>query len=88
MGRFRDLLTAALALLDTEAAGDETRDVSARTARTAEDDQHTDGSDAQGVPVVMARMAGSDREAAGGGVFLGGEAADEAVSLSQPGQGG
>lgn len=65
-GRFRDLLTAALALLDAEAAGDEPQDATAG----------------------MVRVAGGDQDAAGNGVFLGGDAADAAVSLSQPEQRG
>ena len=86
-GRFRDLLTAALALLDAEAAGDETRDATARMGRMAEGDQEAAGGDTRGVPVGKARTAESDVGVAGGSVFHGGEAADAAVSLSLPGQG-
>lgn len=81
-GRFRDMLTAALALLDAETVGDEARDA---PAQTVESDQNAAGVKALGVPVGM---AGSDEEAVGNSVFLGGEAAETAASLSQPGQGG
>ena len=81
-GRFRDMLTAALTLLDAETVGDEARGA---PAQTVESDQDAAGGKPQGVPVGMAE---SDEEAAGNSVFLGGEAAETAASLSPPGQGG
>jgi cell division initiation protein len=82
-GRLRDMLTAALGLLDAEAATDEARNGSAR-----EGDQEAAGEETLGVLVEKARMVERPLHAAGSGVYLGGEAADTAVSLSLPGQGG
>ncbi|BAH75671.1 DivIVA domain-containing protein [Solidesulfovibrio magneticus] len=87
-GRFRNMLTAALALLDTEAAEEAIRDASALTGRMAASDQEAAGDEPQGLPVGLARLAEGSLDAAENGVFLGGEAADAAVSLSPPGQGG
>lgn len=84
-GRFRDMLTAALALLDAEAAGEASRDATRGMGRMAEIDQPAAVGDTQGEPVGKARTVESDLGATVGGVFLGGEAA---VSLSRPGQEG
>lgn len=87
-GRFRDLLTQALALLDAEAAEDATLGATPGLGRTAQGDPEAAGDDPQGVPVGKARTAESALETTVGSVFLGGDAADMAVSVSQPGQGG
>lgn len=86
-GRFRDLLTQALVLLDAETAEDATRGATPGMGRTAEGDPEAAGGDPQGVPVGKARTAESALGTTVGGVFLGSETADVAVSVSQPGQG-
>ena len=87
-GRFRDLLTQALALLDAETAEDAARGATPGMGRTVEGDPEAAGGEPQGVPVGKARTAESALGTTVGGVFLGGDAADMAVSVSQPGQGG
>ena len=87
-GRFRDMLTAALGLLDAEAADGDAQGTTMGMGRMAEGDPAASGGETQGEPVGKARTAESDLGTTVAGVFLGDEGADAAVPLSRPGQGG